>query len=229
MTEVATEYSSRFEVYDAFKKVAKTGDILFRRSDARGAFGLPFMRLVANATKSPYTHAAICYWDNSILRVAEVTDTGVVEFRFIDWYTLCIGQTFAVYRQTDNSIKDAIVYYDGYVTRLDIQILLMGQITKMLDEDCDYDFNFDDPKRLYCTEAIWQIYKNCGFNLCEPSLIKDIVSPLWYPVLKLLNGWFSDLTHGKQKLPLDTEMIYVGPPNGKGLAGSPLLEKVYEK
>ncbi len=215
MTEVATQMEDRFDVLTNFAKVVRTGDILFRRSDARGAFGLPFMRLVARATKSLYTHAAIAYWDNDILRVAEVTDTGVVEFRFIDWYTLCIGETFAAYR-----LK---LPYDSDLAVLNFQ----EQINAMLTEDADYDYNFDDPKRLYCTEAVWQIYKNCGFTLCEPQMIKDIVGPQWYPVLKVCNGWFSELTHGKQKLPLDTPMIYVGPSDGAGLAGSKLLKMVY--
>lgn len=214
MAEPTEEKKDRWTVYDKFSSVAKTGDILFRRSDARGAFGLPFMRFVSSATNARYTHAAICYRDRGVLRVVEISDCGCVEYRFLDWYTYCLGNEFAAYRLRDT--KDWT------------EQALMQQIQVMLDEDGDYDFNFNDPKKVYCTEAIAQVYAKAGFELCKPLLMKEIVGRGWYAVIRPLNALFGLLTGGKQKLPTSTALYFVGSENGRGLAGSPLLYKVYE-
>ena len=53
-------YIERFNIMSELRKLGlKNGDILYRASDARGPFNLPFSRLVARVTKSKYSHAAL--------------------------------------------------------------------------------------------------------------------------------------------------------------------------
>ena len=91
----------RFNIVQQIKQDMRTGDILYRYSDAKGPLGLPFTRLVANATKSEYSHAAMLIVNDGEPEVLEVNDEGTLKYRFLDWIDTCYGKNISVYRLKD--------------------------------------------------------------------------------------------------------------------------------
>jgi hypothetical protein len=209
----------RHVIVDSLTKIGlQTGDILVRKSEAKGPFGLPFMTLVQSATKSKYTHAAMVVWIDMGIRVPfvlEITDVGTMFYRLIDWLIFCIDGDLAVYRlnrpltdEEDAAIKKAV--------------------SDTLIADADYDYTFEDDSKFYCVENVVEMYRAAGINLCEPTLIKDIVGPMKWPLIVAGNWLFKKLTKGSVSLPLDEGMYFVGNETNGGLIASPHLVKVVE-
>ena len=94
-------YKKRFDIVNQIKSDMKSGDILYRYSDAKGPLGLPFTRMVADITKSEYSHSAILFIDHGEPCVMEVNDEGTLEYRLLDWIDTCYGTTFSVFRLKD--------------------------------------------------------------------------------------------------------------------------------
>lgn len=91
-------YNKRFAIVETIKRDMRSGDILYRYSDAKGPLGLPFTRIVANVTKSEYSHAAILFIENGEPHVLEINDQGTLRYRLLDWIDTCYGDNFSVYR-----------------------------------------------------------------------------------------------------------------------------------
>lgn len=213
MSEIATEMPDRFEVLENVSKVVKTGDVFYRGSMAKGYYGLPFMSMVARQTQSDLTHAAVCHWDNRVLRVVEQTDTGLVELRFIDWYTLCLNGRFAVDRLSDRPDWFEVAFNES--------------LKWNLLQDWNYNGTFSNPNNRYCTELVCNIYEHIGFKICEPKLLKDILRPGIYPLVRAFNPLFKILTDRKQSLPYKTPMYYVGNKTNGGMRASPIMYEVF--
>jgi hypothetical protein len=147
--------------------------------------------------------------------VLEITDVGTVFYRLIDWLMFCIDGDLAVYQ------------YDGELTD-DQNDAVLSAIKKVIDDDMDYDYTFQDDTKYYCVENVVDIYKAAGIELCKPKLIKDIVGPRLWPVVVWGNWLYSKLTGGKASLPMDKGMYYVGNTTNGGLMASPHLVKVVE-
>jgi len=186
-------YNRRFEIVNTIKRDMRSGDILYRYSDAKGPLGLPFTRIVSNITKSEYSHAAILFVENGEPHVLEINDQGTLRYRLLDWIDTCYGETFSIYRLKDlDDQKEAS---------------LLQEIYKILNDDPDYDFTFSDDKKYYCTESVAVIYKNAlGVDL--PSyFIKEVVPTWLYYVLRV--GVFLFSFFGTS-LPFDRKMYFVG-------------------
>ncbi len=188
-------HQDRHEIVNLLKGIpVQTGDILYRASNAKGPLGLPFSRMVADITKSPYSHAAILTMDETEPYVLEVNDQGTLKYRLIDWLDTCYTKEFAVYRLKD--IDAATVAKVG------------EQINKILEEDPDYDFSFSDSShKLYCVQSVALIYNNVGIKIWEPEYAQQI-APYWvYCLFKLGNPIFK--LFGCH-VPLDVKLYYVG-------------------
>lgn len=188
-------HEGRHEIVNLLKGIpVQTGDILYRASDAKGPLGLPFSRMVADITKSQYSHAAILTMDGTEPFVLEVNDQGTLKYRLIDWLDTCYTTEFAVYRLKD--IDQATI------------VKLGEQIDKILDEDPDYDFSFSDSThKLYCVQSVALIYRNIGIHLWEPEYAKQIAAPWIYFLFLLGNPLFK--LFGCH-MPLDVKLYYVG-------------------
>lgn len=204
-------YKRRFEIVDKIKQDMRTGDILYRYSDAKGPLGLPFTRMVANITKSEYSHAAVLFLQDGEPFVMEVNDEGTLQYRLLDWIDTCYGLNFSVYR-----LKD--------LTK-DQEWKLLTQIHLFLNTDPDYNFTFSDSDKFYCTESVIYIYKMAvGISLDSGYLLKEIMSPFGYflfclgsPLFKLFGT----------SLPLDKRLYFVGNEQ-RGMMSSPFTELVHK-
>lgn len=186
-------YNRRFEIVNTIKRDMRSGDILYRYSDAKGPLGLPFTRIVSNITKSEYSHAAIMFVENGEPHVLEINDQGTLRYRLLDWIDTCYGDNFSIYRLKDLDDQK--------------ESALLKEIHKMLEEDADYDFTFSDDKKYYCTESIAKIYKQ-SIDVDFPSyFIKEIMPKLNYYVLRVGVFFFSFLG---TSLPFDRKMYFVG-------------------
>lgn len=228
--EPSTISKDKFLQEKIVKFIGESGDILVRKSDGRGPYGIPFMRWVAKYTRSKYTHAALLVMEAGDPWVFEVTDIGTLKLRFVDWIEFSPDGSFALYRATGltSAQKHA----------------LLEQIIIFLMADRDYDFTFSDDHNLYCTEAVCLLYQAVGINLQTPKYLKDIVRdfiyettiyPRWFKnlltqasvwALVKLNGVCLKATGGKMGLPLNIPLYYVGAEDTGGILAYKGLEKI---
>jgi len=205
-------YKDRKKIVDYIKKIPlKTGDIVFNASDIKGPFNLPFARWVQRFTNSPYSHATTMLTEGNEYYAIDVTDHGLRKIRLLDWFDDWDSFKFCVYRLKRHSSIDELNFKDA--------------IARFLEDDPDYDYNFNNPNNYYCTEGVKRIYKECGYDLNGAYLIKDIL-PKWFYYCVLVGNyffkWFSD-----SSLPRDIPITIVGNPK-KGMMASPLIEKIFE-
>lgn len=205
-------HDRRFELIDIFKTIGlRSGDILYRASNAVGPLGIPFSRLVAQVTHSQYSHAAMVFIENGEINVLEINDQGTLQFRMIDWLDTCYTSHIAIYR---------------YKNLTDLQeARLLFNIRKFLTSDPEYDFTFSDPDKFYCTESVIEIYeRSFGIKLVEGDYIRDVV-PFWVYLL-LRAGSFISSFFGAS-LPFNARLFYAGNSN-RGMISSPFTFKVFE-
>jgi hypothetical protein len=209
----------------------KTGDILYRASDARGPLGLPFTSLVARATKSLYSHAALVLVEANEMYVMEINDAGTLKLRLIDWLDGCATPEFSLYRLKIqkgliNTPIEKKIRTEIYQELLKVGLIgddLGKEIEGTLEEDADYDFTFSDNKKFYCTEAVVKIYEKAGIKLCEPSYIRDILHGWRYNLFAAIN-WLSGLAFNVS-MPLNEPLYFVGNEQ-KGLMSSQFTELI---
>ena len=202
-------YQERFAIVNQIKQDMKSGDILYRYSDAKGPFGLPFTKMVAAATKSEYSHSAMLFVENGEPHVLEVNDQGTLRYRLLDWIDTCYGTTFSVYRlkDIDNQKEER----------------LLQEIYKFLNQDPDYDLTFSSDDKFYCTESVIEIYKRALDIQLDPGYyIKDVVAPWKYYLLRIGSKLFSMFG---TSLPFDKKLYFVGNEQ-KGMMSSPLTRLV---
>lgn len=204
-------YAKRFDIVNQIKSDMRSGDILYRYSDAKGPLGLPFTRLVADITNSEYSHAAILFVDNGEPYVMEVNDEGTLRYRLLDWLDTCYGTTFSVYRLKDlDKTKE---------------FKLLTQIHMFLDKDPDYNFTFSDPNKFYCTQSVMYIYAQAlGIQLDPGYYLKDIMATWKYVLLKGGNFFFSFFG---TSLPFDQKLYFVGNEK-RGMMSSKFTELVHK-
>ncbi len=205
-------YIERFNIMSELRKLGlKNGDILYRASDARGPFNLPFSRLVARVTKSKYSHAALAIVENGEYSVLEINDRGTLKYRMIDWIDTCYNTNFAIYRLRDINLEQ--------------ETKLKEQIDLILEEDPDYDFTFNDPNKFYCTESVVEVYRRAlGIEIDEGHYIYD-VTPFWVFCILYLGSTLFKNTGAS--LPFDQKMHFVGN-SSKGMMASEYTEMIFE-
>ena len=204
-------YNKRFDIVNQIKSDMRSGDILYRYSDAKGPLGLPFTRMVADITKSEYSHAAILLIDNDEPCVMEVNDEGTLKYRLLDWIDTCYGTTFSVYRLKDLDKQK--------------EFKLLTQIHMFLDKDPDYNFTFSDPNKFYCTQSVMHIYAQAlGIQLDSGYYLKDLMSTWKYTLLKMGNFFFSFFG---TSLPFNQRLYFVGNEN-RGMMASEFTKLVHK-
>lgn len=203
-------HNQRFRIERQLRDLPiQTGDIFYRASDAKGPLGLPFSRLVARVTKSPYSHAAIALVENGEINMLEVNDAGTLKCRLIDWLDTCYTDEFSVFRLKDSTPETVAA--------------LEREIKQVLINDPDYDFSFSDEYKFYCTESVATIYKNIGQPLVNPEYLRKIVAPWLYRLVcwgNKLMGCFSCT------LPLNVPLYYVGNQQ-RGMMSSLKTEEIF--
>ena len=205
-------YEQRKKILEYIKRIPlKTGDIVFNASDIKGPFSLPFARWVQRFTNSPYSHATTMLVENDEYYAIDVTDHGTRKIRLLDWFDDWDSYKFCIYRLKTYGSIDELNFKDA--------------ISRFLEEDPDYDYNFSDPNKYYCTEGVKRIYNECGYDLGGAYLLKDIL-PKWFYYLVLTGNyffkWFSN-----SSLPKDKPITIVGNPQ-KGMMASSYIERVFE-
>ncbi|QDT64855.1 YiiX/YebB-like N1pC/P60 family cysteine hydrolase [Calycomorphotria hydatis] len=204
-------HSRRKEIIAELEQLPlRTGDILYRYSDARGPLGLPFSRLLRIATDSLYSHAALALVEHDELYVKEVTDRGTLKLRVLDWLSTCADENMQVQRLKSYTSEDERNFTDA--------------INRFLEADYDYDYKFNSRNRYYCFEAVFDIYKECGYILAEPKPAKELITPVSRGVIATGNFFFKPFG---TSLPLDKPLHYAGN-DEHGMLSSPLTECVYK-
>lgn len=204
-------FPNRKEVVDHLKGVGlKSGDILFRASEAYGPFGIPFSYLVEKFTNSKWTHMSLVRMRDDKPYVFEITDRGTLEYRLIDWLDYCKDQDFSIYRlKNDNPL---------------IIQKLEAEIDKILEEDPDYDFNFkQDDDRFYCVEGATEVYRRVGIQLIEPSAMDEIIDGWKLYLIKYGSKAIRYLTGAG--FDFDSKFYFVGNEH-QGVMSSPLITPV---
>jgi len=186
----------------------KTGDILYRKGDSRGPFNIPVSKLIAVLTDSYYSHASIVLKEGNVTYVVEVSENGTDKITLEKWECWCVENFYSVYRLNQKIDENKV----------------RRQIDLFLKLDPDYDSNFDDPNKSYCTESVAEILFNAGYyNLFTPKKIKDIITFRIYCIMYPLNFVVKTLT-GKG-LPMNKPLYFVGNEK-KGMLSSNRLHKV---
>lgn len=158
--------------------ILESGDIIFRSSSAT-YMGLPFSRLVARVTKCPYSHTAIALRNKDKVKIVEINDSGLSTVDLATWLTTCYTNDLVVMRLKDEEQTK------------EIKIRLHCEVQKLSEMNISYDFTFDSPSKLYCTESVIQVYRNCNIILALPEYLSNLVGPIDYWLIKLGGGLMS--------------------------------------
>jgi len=160
-----SKYSNvKKEFYDKIKNYVKEGDIFCRLGNAKVFDLLPFSWIVAGATLSNYSHAAMVVekTDKDIL-IADVNPYGMSKFRVQDWLNDCIGPFVCILRPKEehqDKIEKAV-----------------NLVKEWFNYDIKYNDSFHDvtneetPSKLYCTQMVYEAYRRAGLPL-ECSLVR---------------------------------------------------------
>lgn len=185
-----------------------TGDVLYRKSDALGPFCIPFSKLVAILSKSLYSHASIVVKENGFTNVLDVGEHGITKLPLEKWECWCVEQAYSVYRLREGANKDEIV----------------REVNQLIDSNPEYNFTFDDPDKVYCTESVVKIYERAGHkDIFVPVRIKDVV-PFWVLcIIKPISGIIKLLT-GKG-LSFSEPLYFVGNED-QGMMSSVRMHKI---
>jgi hypothetical protein len=189
------------------RKVLKTGDVLFRRGDARLLGGwFPFSRFIANVSGSPYSHIGTLVFEDGEPIVYDTTKAGVRRQPLKVWILDNHG-AFGVKRlksEYRNRIPKVLEYLHSVYEK---------------QVPFDYELSTDD-RELYCVEMAEKAFRHAGLVLSEPILLADMENINQFPLCVL---GFTSLTC----LKLDQAVFFPGN-DRHGIWSSPYLEKVYE-
>ncbi len=184
-------HKDRFKIAIKLEFLLKSGDLLFRASDAHGPLGIPFSRLVSYVTKCPYSHVAIGIRNKyNEVEILEINDEGTTIYRPIDWLDSCYTNKLKIMRLNSNLMTD------------EVKIQLNNEIDRLSSEDEDYDFTFSSPSKLYCTESAVELYRRCNILISPPRYLKEIVNLPIYCIIRF-GGWFLSLFGKTVELPVD--------------------------
>jgi hypothetical protein len=192
---------------DWAKKTLKTGDILFRRGDARLLGGwFPFSRFIANASGSQYSHIGTAVFEDGELVVYDTTKAGVRRQPLKVWVLDNVG-AFGV-KRLKPSYRDRIPKVLEY-------------LHSVYEKQVPFDYELlTDDRGLYCVEMAEKAFRHAGLVLSEPVILADMENINQFPLCVL---GFTSLT----SLKMDQAVFFPGN-DRHGIWSSPLLETVYE-
>jgi hypothetical protein len=189
------------------RKTLKSGDILFRRGDARILGGLfPFSRFIANVSGSQFSHIGTVVIEDGEPVVYDTTKASVRRQPLKIWILDNTGP-FGV-KRLKKDYQDRVPKVIEY-----LHSVYQKQVP------FDYELSTDD-RELYCVEMAEKAFRNAGLTLSEPILLADMERINEFPLCVL---GFTSLT----SLKLDQAVFFPGNER-HGIWSSPLLETIYE-
>jgi len=188
------------------RKVLRTGDILFRRGDARVLYGtFPFSRFIANVSGSQFSHTGVVIIEDGEPVVYDTTHSSVRRQPLKVWVLDNVGP-FGV-KRLKPSYRDRIPKVVEY---------LNAMYAKQVE--FDWELSIDD-RALYCVEMTEKAFRSAGLVLSEPVIIADMENISQFPLCVL---GFTTLS------PLKLDQAIFFPGNDRhGIWSSPYLETVY--
>ena len=194
------------------KKTLKSGDIVFRRGDARVLFGyFRFSRFAANVDNSAFSHTGVVAIENGEPVVYDTTKAGVACQPFGVWILDNVGAL---------GVKRLRPEHRGAVPKA------LAYCHKVFQQQVpfDYEFGLDDSK-LYCVEMTEKAFLAAGISLSQPVPVGDMERAGEFPFsmlgLHYASGWVLDR-------PISFEdRVYVPGNDHHGLWGSPFLVTVF--
>ncbi len=187
-------------------KHLKTGDILFRRGDARVLHGMfPMSRFIANVSGSAFSHTATVAIEGGHSFVYDTTAAGPRRQPFSVWVLDNVG-AFGV-KRLKPTYQDRVPQVIAYC-----RAMYEAQVP------FDYDLGVDDTA-LYCLEMTEKAFRSAGLKLSEPVRLAEMENAAQYPICMFC---FSTFT----KLRLDQAVFFPGNER-HGIWSSPYLEIVY--
>ena len=194
------------------KKTLKSGDIVFRRGDARVLFGyFRFSQFIANADNSEFSHTGVVAIENGEPVVYDTTKMGVARQPFGVWILDNVGAL---------GVKRLRPEHRGAVPK----VLAYCQKVFQQQVPFDYELGLDDSK-LYCVEMTEKAFRAGGIRLSQPVPLGDIERANEYPLsmlgLQYASGWVLDRPISFQ------DPVYVPGNDHHGLWGSPFLATVF--
>lgn len=135
------------------------GDVVFIESQSAQS---PYIKV---GTMSKWTHCGVIVSTADGLQVLEASKT----------VRLTPVKTFIGRGKNDN----------WRIKRPDQQLPKRISYSKYLDMPYDLQFKFDNGK-MYCSELVWQVYKDQGIELCEPRKVSSFIMTRIPKVKKLM-------------------------------------------
>ena len=212
--EVSKSLPNRHAIAATISKNCEHLDILYRKSDGRGPFNIPFMRWVAKETGNEMTHAAILYSETTddgamVDLVLELSDTGFCVYRLVDWLNFCIDGEFQLHR---------VKMTDDQAAAIDLAV------QKFVAEDPDYDATFSNG--WYCTKFVCKMFEAGGIKLQEPKTTRQLCGWLKAHRISILNNFVKWISKGQYCLPVDTPLFFVGNNGNGGMVAYPEMERI---
>ena len=187
---------------------AQSGDIVFRRGDARVLFGyFRFSQFVASADNSAFSHTGVIAIENGEPVVYDTTKAGVACQPFGVWILDNVGAL---------GVKRLRPELRGAVPKI------LAYCRKVFEQQVpfDYELGLDDSK-LYCVEMTEKAFRAAGVPLSEPIALGDMERADEFPLsmlgLHYASGWVLDQPISFQ------DRVYMPGNDHHGLWGSPFL------
>ena len=188
------------------RKVLRTGDILFRRGDARVMKGLyPFSQFTANVTGSQFSHTGTVVIEDGEPVVYDTTNPSVRRQPFKIWVLDNAGPFGA--KRLKPAYRDRIPKVVEY-----LRAVFEKQVA------FDWELSNDD-RNLYCLEMTEKAFRYAGLRLSEPVILADMENIHEFPLSVLAITSFSTLK-------LDQAVFFPGN-DRHGVWASPYLETIY--
>jgi hypothetical protein len=165
-----------------FAQKFKDGDIIFQSSPSQQSAA------IEEATKSPYSHCGIIFYENGVPYVYEAVQP-VGKRLLIDWIESGVNEMYVVKRFKDSTVLGA--------TEI---LLLKNYAVSQFGKNYDGVFNWSD-KEMYCSELVYKSYWNaCHIKLATTLPLRDfnIDGPIVRKVMKQRYG---------NEIPYDEPMI----------------------
>ena len=190
------------------RKVLRTGDILFRRGDARVLGGMfPFSRFTANITGSQFSHTGTVVIEEGEPVVYDTTNPSVRRQPFKVWALDNTGPFGA--KRLKPAYRDRIPKVVEY-------------LKQVFEQQIPFDWELSpDDRQLYCLEMTEKAFRHAGLPLSEPVVLHNMENINQFPICVLA---FTSLS----SLKLEQAVFFPGN-DRHGVWASPYLEPLYSE
>lgn len=190
------------------RQTLRTGDILFRRGDARVLRGMfPFSRFTANVTGSQFSHTGTVVLEDGEPMVYDTTNPSVRRQPFKVWVLDNTGPFGA--KRLKPAYRDRIPKVVEY-------------LRSVYEKQVPFDWELsNDDRALYCLEMTEKAFRHAGLPLSEPVVLHNMENINEFPLCVLVFTTVSPLK-------LDQAVFFPGNER-HGVWSSPYLETIYSE